>query len=96
MLVSFRWGNIISLLIFGAIVGWLASLVLGRNREMGCLANIVVGVLGSLLAGFLMPYVFPGARRTWLWGINLYSIGMGVVGAVVLLGITGWFRRKRK
>ena len=86
--------NLLSLLLFGAIVGWIASVIMGRSRRMGCLANIAIGILGALLAGFLVPLVFPRAR--FPVGFNLYSIGVAVLGAVILLGVTGWFSRRRR
>ena len=85
-------GNLVVLLVFGAIVGWLASIVVGRNKEMGCLANIVIGVLGALIAGLIIGLLFPEAPE--VRGINLYSIVLGVAGAVLLLLVTGWFRGK--
>ena len=85
-------GNLVVLLVFGAIVGWLASIVVGRNKEMGCLANIVIGVLGALVAGFIMGLLFPEAPD--IRGINLYSIVLGGAGAVLLLLVTGWYRER--
>jgi uncharacterized membrane protein YeaQ/YmgE (transglycosylase-associated protein family) len=82
--------DLVVLLAFGAIVGWLASIVVGRNKEMGCLANIVIGVLGALVAGLIMGLLFPAAPD--IGGINLYSIVLGAAGAVLLLLVTGWFR----
>jgi len=90
----FMGWNLVSLLIFGAIVGWLASVIMGRNRRMGCLANIVIGILGAMIAGFVAPFIFPRARI--VMGFNLYSIGVAVLGAVVLLGITGWYQGRRR
>ena len=90
----FMGWNLISLLLFGAIVGWLASVIMGRDRRMGCLANIVIGILGAMLAGVVVPFFFP--RMRVVPGFNLYSIGVAVLGAVVLLGITGWFQDRRR
>jgi len=86
--------NLIYLLLFGAIVGWIASMIMGRNRRMGCAANIIIGILGALLANLLLPLISPRAHFTA--GFDLYSIGVAVLGAVVLLGITGWFSRRRR
>ena len=86
--------NLVSLLIFGALVGWLASVIMGRSRRMGCLANIVIGILGAMIAGFVMPFFFP--RTSIAIGFNLYSIGVAVLGAAILLGITGWFQGRRR
>lgn len=82
--------NLGSLIILGAIVGWLASIILGRNKEMGCWANIGIGILGAIIAGLVMSLIFPSAPD--VGGINLYSIVLGVIGSVLLLLITGWYR----
>ena len=83
--------GIISWVIFGALAGWVASLLVGTSRRQGCLGNIVVGVLGALLGGFLMS-VLGGRAVTIGW--NLRSFLVAVVGAVLLLGITGWYQRR--
>ena len=71
------------LLVFGAVVGWLASIAVGRNKEMGCLANTVVGVLGAIIGGVIVRLL--GLSGPQVVGLNLYSIVVGVLGAVVLL-----------
>jgi uncharacterized membrane protein YeaQ/YmgE (transglycosylase-associated protein family) len=71
----------IGLIIFGGIVGWLASFVMHTNKQQGLLANIIVGIVGSMVGGFVMR-IIGGAGIT---GFNLYSIGVGVVGAIILL-----------
>ena len=82
--------NLGSLIVLGAVVGWLASIILGRNKEMGCWANIGIGILGALIAGLVMSLILPSAPD--VGGVNLYSIVLGVIGAVLLLLITGWYR----
>jgi len=82
--------NLGSLIVVGGIAGWLASIVLGRNKEMGCWANIGIGILGALIAGLVMGFIFPSAPD--IGGVNLYSIALGALGAVLLLLVTGWFR----
>ena len=72
--------GIISWVIFGALAGWLASIITGRNQRMGCLANIVVGIIGAFIGG--------------VSGFNLYSFVVAVLGAVVLLVIVGFFQRR--
>jgi uncharacterized membrane protein YeaQ/YmgE (transglycosylase-associated protein family) len=84
--------DLIVLVIFGAIVGWIASILVGRSSKMGCGANVVVGILGSIIGGFLMRFFFPHAAVVGRF--NLYSIAVGVLGAVVLLIVTGWFKKK--
>jgi len=83
--------GIVSWILLGALAGWLASIVVGRNRRMGCVANIVAGVVGALLGGFIIS-LLGGSGVT---GFNLYSLAVAFVGAVILLSITGWWSRRR-
>jgi uncharacterized membrane protein YeaQ/YmgE (transglycosylase-associated protein family) len=64
-------------------------MVMGRNAQMGALANIVVGIVGALIGGFLMNAFGAGGVS----GFNLYSLIVAILGAVVLLFIIGLFRR---
>ena len=73
--------TIIGWVILGALAGWLASIITGRNAQMGCIANIIVGILGGLLGGWLMS-MFGGEGVT---GFNIPSLIVALVGAVVLL-----------
>ncbi len=82
--------GIISWIIFGALAGWIASMITGRNERMGCIANIVVGIVGAFIGGFLMNFI-GGHGVT---GFNLYSFLVAVLGAVVLLVILGLFQRR--
>ena len=79
--------NIILWIIFGALAGWIASLLVGKNQ--GLLTNIVVGVIGAFLGGWLFDQ-FGGQGVT---GFNLSSLLVAVVGAVVLLVIVRLFQR---
>ncbi|MFN8404322.1 MAG: GlsB/YeaQ/YmgE family stress response membrane protein [Anaerolineales bacterium] len=46
--------NFIAWLIFGALAGWLASILTGKNRRMGAAANIVAGILGAFIGAGIM------------------------------------------
>lgn len=81
--------NLIVWLILGGLAGWIASMVMGRDAQMGAGANIVIGIVGAIIGGFLFNQ-FGGAGVT---GLNLYSLLVAVVGAVVLLFLVGLFRR---
>lgn len=76
-------------LIIGAIAGWLAGLVV-RGFGFGLLGNIVVGIIGALLAGWLLPTLGIGFMV-----VNplVTSIIYAMIGAIVLLVIIGLFRR---
>lgn len=78
--------GIISWIIFGALAGWIASIITGRNKIQGCLGNIVVGILGALVGGFLVALL--GGQG--LTGFNLSSFLVAVIGAVILLGIANF------
>ena len=82
--------NWIVLIIFGALAGWIASMIMGANARMGALANIVVGIVGAIIGGFLMTNVFGAPGVT---GFNLPSMLFAIVGAVVLLFLVGLVRR---
>lgn len=75
------------LLVVGGVIGWLASIVMRTNAQQGLLLNIVVGIVGSLLGGFLLASVLPGGILT------LYGFLRALIGAIVLLGIVNLVRR---
>jgi uncharacterized membrane protein YeaQ/YmgE (transglycosylase-associated protein family) len=76
-------------IILGGLAGWIASLITGRNDQMGCLANIVVGIVGAFIGGVIVAYL-GGSGIT---GFNLPSLLVAIVGAVILLVIVGLIRR---
>jgi uncharacterized membrane protein YeaQ/YmgE (transglycosylase-associated protein family) len=81
--------NIVFWIVLGALAGWIASIIMGRNAQMGAVANIVVGIIGAFIGGFIMNSLGgPGVT-----GFNLYSILVAIGGAIVLLFIVGLFRR---
>jgi uncharacterized membrane protein YeaQ/YmgE (transglycosylase-associated protein family) len=68
-------------IIFGGLVGWVASLIMGTDSQQGLLLNIVIGVIGAILGGWLMTYFGEGGVS----GFNFYSFGVALVGAIVLI-----------
>ena len=83
--------GLLSWIIFGAIAGWLASVVLNIDDRQGCFANIVVGIVGAFLGGFLLQLITGQGMN---FGFNLRSFMVAVIGAVVLLGVTGAARKR--
>ncbi|MGB4800696.1 MAG: GlsB/YeaQ/YmgE family stress response membrane protein [Candidatus Saccharimonadales bacterium] len=73
--------NIIVWVIFGALAGWIASLVAGTDARQGAVANIIVGVLGAFIGGLLMQML----GKSGVNGFNLYSLLVAIGGAVLLL-----------
>lgn len=84
--------GILSWIIFGAIAGWLASILLKTNDQQGALGNIIVGIIGATIGGWLSGFLFDGMGVT---GFNLESFIVAVVGAVVFLLIKGAVTGKR-
>jgi uncharacterized membrane protein YeaQ/YmgE (transglycosylase-associated protein family) len=83
-------GNLIAWVIVGAIAGWLASIVMKTNSSQGLLMDIIVGVIGGFIGGFVLTQLGVGSGVT---GINLTSILVAFIGAVILLGILRLVRR---
>jgi uncharacterized membrane protein YeaQ/YmgE (transglycosylase-associated protein family) len=85
--------NLIVWLVVGGIVGWLASIIMKRDAQQGILRNIVVGIIGALLAGWLIsPLVGVGSIND---GLSVGSFLVSLVGAVILLAIVNLFTRGR-
>lgn len=83
--------SIIGWIVLGAIAGWLASIVTGRNQQMGCIANIVAGIVGALVGGF----IFSRLGGSPITGFNLYSLLVAFVGAVIVLAIWNMIQGRR-
>lgn len=84
--------NIILILIVGGILGWLASIVMRTDAQQGILLNVVVGIVGALLAGFLVTPLIGGAPITE-GAFDIRSLIASFIGALVLLAIVNLFRR---
>jgi len=84
--------NFIILLIVGGVIGWLASLIMRTDAQQGILLNIVVGIVGSLLAGLLLSPLFGVAPIT-SGGLSIPTLLISLLGAVVLLAIVNLVRR---
>jgi uncharacterized membrane protein YeaQ/YmgE (transglycosylase-associated protein family) len=81
--------NLILWVILGGVAGWIASMLMKRDGQMGALANIVVGIVGAVLGGFLFNLV----GLTGDTGFNLWTLLVAIVGAVVLLFFVGLIQR---
>lgn len=83
--------GIIVWLIVGGVVGWLASIIMRTNAQQGILLNVIVGIVGALLAGFIIsPLLGIGTIND---GVTIGSFLVSLVGAVILLAIVNLFRR---
>ena len=75
--------DIVLWLLFGALAGWIASKIMKTDAQMGALANIVVGIIGAFIGGFL----YRTLTGNMVEGFNLVSLVIAIVGAVILLAI---------
>jgi uncharacterized membrane protein YeaQ/YmgE (transglycosylase-associated protein family) len=75
--------GIIAWIVLGGIAGWIASKIMGTDASMGVMANIVVGIVGALIGGFLFSLI--GASNAVEF--DLFGLFVAVVGSVVLLGV---------
>jgi len=77
---------IIIWLVVGGICGWLASLIMRTDAQQGIILNIVVGIVGAVIAGFLFGVNMNS-------GITIESFLYALLGAVILLAIVNLIRR---
>lgn len=75
--------SIILWIILGALAGWIASMIVGTNGGQGAVGNIIVGILGAFVGGFVMHLLGFGGSD--LGSFNLYSLLVAIGGAVVVL-----------
>jgi uncharacterized membrane protein YeaQ/YmgE (transglycosylase-associated protein family) len=86
--------NFIIWLIVGGFIGWVASMIMRTNAEQGALLNIIVGIIGAMLGGWLIsPLV--GAGTINQSDFSLGGLLVSLVGAIVLLAIVNLSRRGR-
>jgi len=81
--------NMLIYIIFGGLVGWVASLVMGTDARQGIFLNIIVGVVGSMLGNWLAGYF----GISGVSGFNLTSFLVALVGAIILLALLRLIRR---
>ena len=80
-------------LIVGGIVGWLASMIMKTDGQQGILLNVVVGIVGAFIGGWLIsPLVGLGTINS---GFSIGSLVVSLIGAIILLAIVNLFRRGR-
>ena len=84
--------NFIIWLIVGGLIGWVASIIMRTDAQQGMLLNIIVGIVGAFLGGFLLAPLF-GTGTINQNDFSLSGLIVSLLGAVVLLGIVNLFRR---
>ena len=84
--------GLIILLVVGGLLGWVASMIMRTDGQQGIFLNIVVGIVGAMLAGFLINPLIGGGN-IMNGNLSLESILVSLLGAVVLLAIVNLVRR---
>lgn len=80
--------GIIGYIIIGGLAGWIASKIMGTDAQQGILLNIVVGIVGALIGGFILSFVFQ--TQTWGWILTFFA---ALLGSVILLWLIKLVRR---
>ena len=76
-------------IILGGVAGWVASLIMKTDSQQGIFLNVVVGIVGAMIGGWLMSAI----GESPVTGFNLYSFLVAIVGSVVLIAIVGAVRK---
>ena len=78
-------------IIMGAVIGWLASMIMRTNAQQGFFLDMIVGIIGSLLGGWLLSPLFgiPSDLTT----LSIPSLLVALLGAIILLAIVNLIRR---
>jgi uncharacterized membrane protein YeaQ/YmgE (transglycosylase-associated protein family) len=86
--------NFIIWIVIGGIIGWLASLVMKTDAQQGLFMNVIVGIVGALLGGWLLSPLF-GAGTINADDFSVMSLVVSFLGAVILLAIVNLIFRGR-
>lgn len=87
--------NILLFLITGGIIGWIASLIMRTDARQGIVLNIIVGVAGSALGGFLIGPMVGVPALNQHGGLSLSSAAVSLGGALILLAVWNLVSRGR-
>lgn len=71
-------------LLAGAVIGWIASMIMKTNASMGAIANIIVGLIGAVIGRFISGLLFNTTQGT---NFSIQGLVFGVIGACVLIAI---------
>jgi uncharacterized membrane protein YeaQ/YmgE (transglycosylase-associated protein family) len=86
--------NFIIWLIVGGLIGWVASMIMRTDAQQGVVLNVVVGIVGSFLGGWLIaPMIGSGTINSN--DFSIYGLISSLIGAIILLAIVNLFRRGR-
>ena len=84
--------NIIVWLVVGGVIGWLASIIMKTDAQQGIALNVVVGIVGAVLGGWLLAPLF-GTGTINQDNLSMPSLVVSLLGAIILLAIVNLVRR---
>ena len=86
--------NFIIWLVVGGLIGWVASMIMRTDAQQGVILNVVVGIIGAFLGGWLIaPLIGSGTVNSG--DFSIYGLISSLIGAIILLAIVNLFRRGR-
>ena len=86
--------NFIIWLVVGGLIGWVASMIMKTDAQQGVILNVVVGIVGAMLGGWLISPLI-GVPTINQDAFSLPAMGVSFLGALILLAIVNFFRRGR-
>jgi uncharacterized membrane protein YeaQ/YmgE (transglycosylase-associated protein family) len=84
--------NLIIWLVVGGLIGWVASMIMRTDAQQGVILNVVVGIVGAMLGGWLLAPMF-GAGTINSSDFSAGGLALSLLGAIILLAIVNLFRR---
>jgi uncharacterized membrane protein YeaQ/YmgE (transglycosylase-associated protein family) len=81
--------GIVLWIIFGGLAGWMASVIMKNDSNQGTVTDIIMGIIGAVVGGFLMGLV----GQSGVNGFNLYSFIVAIIGAIVVIYIGRMIKR---
>jgi uncharacterized membrane protein YeaQ/YmgE (transglycosylase-associated protein family) len=84
--------NIIIWLVVGGLIGWVASMIMKTNAQQGLVLNIVVGIIGSVIGGWLIAPLL-GAATVNQNDFSVRGLLASLIGAIILLAVVNLVRR---
>lgn len=85
--------HLIVFLIVGGVIGWVASIIMRTDAQQGAIMNVVVGIVGSMLGGWLIAPLVGIGSITSQGTFNFAVLGVSLAGTVVLLALWNLFQR---
>lgn len=86
--------TIIAWIVLGGLAGWIAGMLVKGDEGLGVIGHIILGIVGALVGGFLANALGFGSGREGGDVVNLQSIIVAIIGAVIVVFVVGFFMRR--